>query len=53
VFLSLGIEVLQRVPDVGRDSRLDDVACNVVGASVGVVLVAVARAASTAREPSD
>ena len=50
VLLSLGIEVLQRVPEVGRDSTLDDVACNVIGASLGVVVVAVLR---SARAPVD
>ena len=46
VLLSLAIEVLQRVPEVGRDSTLDDVACNVIGASLGVVVVAVLRSAT-------
>ena len=50
VFLSLAIEVFQRVPEVGRDSTLDDVACNVIGASLGVVVVAVLR---SARAPVD
>jgi glycopeptide antibiotics resistance protein len=46
VLLSLAIEVLPRVPEVGRDSTLDDVACNVIGASLGVVVVAVLRSAT-------
>ena len=46
VGLSLLIEIVQRLPDVGRDSSLDDVACNAVGASLGVVAVAILRSRS-------
>jgi glycopeptide antibiotics resistance protein len=46
VGLSLLIEIVQRLPDVGRDSTLDDVACNAVGASLGVVALAVLRSRS-------
>jgi glycopeptide antibiotics resistance protein len=46
VGLSFLIEIVQRVPDVGRDSTLDDVACNAVGASLGVVAVAILRSRS-------
>ena len=53
VFLSLAIEVFQRVPEVGRDSTLDDVACNVIGASLGVVVVAVLRSATAPVDASD
>jgi len=53
VFLSLAIEVLQRAPEVGRDSTLDDVACNVIGASLGVVVVAVVRSAMGTADSSD
>jgi glycopeptide antibiotics resistance protein len=54
VCLSLAIEVAQRLPEVGRDSTLDDVACNVIGASLGVVVVAVLRSASaSASAPVD
>ena len=48
VGLSLFVEVVQRLPDVARDSSLDDVACNAVGASLGVVAVAILR--STRRD---
>jgi VanZ like family len=41
--LSVSIELVQRVPAVARESSLADVACNVTGACVGVVLVAVGR----------
>ena len=47
VGLSLLVEIAQRLPDVGRDSSLDDVACNAVGASLGVVAVAVLRLRSS------
>jgi glycopeptide antibiotics resistance protein len=40
VALSVGIEVLQRFPGLGRESSAEDVACNSVGAMVGVVLAA-------------
>jgi glycopeptide antibiotics resistance protein len=44
VTLSVGIEIVQRVPALGRVSSLEDVACNVVGATAGVVVVAFLRA---------
>jgi VanZ family protein len=40
------------VPEVGRDSTLDDVACNVIGASLGVVVVAVLRSARASVDAS-
>ncbi len=40
VALSVGIEVLQRAPGLGRESSAEDVGCNTVGATVGVVLAA-------------
>jgi len=44
VGLSMMIEVGQRVlPGLGRDPTLDDVACNVMGAAMGVVVVAALR----------
>ncbi|MEO6510657.1 MAG: VanZ family protein [Nocardioides sp.] len=46
VGLSLFIEIVQRIPDIGRDSSLDDVACNAVGASLGVVAIAILRSRS-------
>jgi glycopeptide antibiotics resistance protein len=53
VFLSLAIEIFQRVPEVGRDSTLDDVACNAIGASLGVVVFAVLRSARATVDASD
>ncbi len=41
VAVSVGIEVVQRIPALGRESSLEDIACNVVGAAAGVVVIAV------------
>jgi hypothetical protein len=43
ITLSVVIEVVQREAALGRDSSAVDVACNAVGATVGVVMAVLAR----------